>query len=40
MAQGDLITLTQLKAHLGVQSSADDLLLASLISQISRAICT
>jgi hypothetical protein len=40
MAQGDLITLTQLKAHLGVQSSADDLLLAGLISQISRAICT
>ena len=40
MAQGDLISLTQLKAHLGVQSSADDVLLASLISQISRAICT
>jgi hypothetical protein len=40
MAQGDLISLAQLKAHLGVQSSADDLLLASLISQISRAICT
>jgi hypothetical protein len=40
MAQGDLITLTQIKTHLGVQSSADDLLLASLIGQISRAICT
>src|SRR5271157_3816901 len=40
MAQGDLISLAQFKAHLGVQSSADDLLLASLISQISRAICT
>jgi hypothetical protein len=38
MAQGDLISLTQIKAHLGVQSSADDLLLAGLISQISRAI--
>jgi hypothetical protein len=40
MAQGDLVTLMQLKAHLGVQSSADDVLLASLISQISRAMCT
>jgi hypothetical protein len=40
MARGDLVTLGQLKAHLGVQSSADDLLLASMISQISRAICT
>jgi len=40
MAQGDLISLTQLKAHLGVQSSADDVLLAGQISQISRAICT
>ncbi len=40
MAQNDLISLAQLKAHLGVQSSADDLLLASLISQISRAICS
>lgn len=40
MAQGDLISLMQLKAHLGVQSNADDVLLASLISQISRAICT
>jgi hypothetical protein len=40
MAQGDLISLTQLKVHLGVQSSADDVLLAGLISQISRAICT
>ena len=28
MAQGDLISLMQLKAHLGVQSSADDVLLA------------
>ncbi len=40
MAQGDLVSLVQLKAHLGVQSSADDALLAALISQISRAICT
>jgi len=40
MAQGDLISLPQLKAHLGIQSSADDVLLAGLISQISRAICT
>jgi hypothetical protein len=40
MARGDLISLAQLKAHLGVQSSADDILLASMISQISRAICT
>ena len=39
MAQGDLISLAQLKAHLGVQSSGDDMLLAGLISQISRAIC-
>ncbi len=39
MAQGDLMTLPALKAHLGVQSSADDVLLASLITQISRAIC-
>ena len=40
MARGDLVSLAQLKAHLGVQSSADDILLASMISQISRAICT
>jgi hypothetical protein len=40
MAQGDLVSLSQLKVHLGVQSSADDVLLAGLISQISRAICT
>jgi len=40
MAQGDLVSLSQLKVHLGVQSSADDDLLAGLISQISRAICT
>lgn len=40
MAQGDLISLAQLKAYLGVQSTADDLVLASLISQISRAIST
>ncbi len=40
MAQGDLISLAQLKAHLGVQSTGDDLVLASLISQISRAIST
>ncbi len=40
MAQGDLVSLAQLKAHLGVQSSGDDILLASMISQISRAICT
>lgn len=39
MPQGDLVSLAQLKAHLGVQSSGDDLLLAGLISQISRAIC-
>lgn len=39
MPRGDLISLAQLKAHLGVQSSGDDLLLANLISQISRAIC-
>jgi hypothetical protein len=39
MPQGDLISLAQLKAHLGVQSSGDDILLAGLISQISRAIC-
>lgn len=40
MAQGDLLSLTQLKAHLGVQSNGDDILLASLISQISRAIAS
>ncbi|MCW2317641.1 hypothetical protein M2322_003205 [Rhodoblastus acidophilus] len=40
MARGDLVTLGALKAHLGVQSSADDILLSSMISQISRAICT
>lgn len=40
MPQGDLISMAQLKAHLGVQSSSDDLLLAGLISQISRAICS
>jgi hypothetical protein len=40
MAQGDLVSLTALKAHLGVQSSADDILLSSMIGQISRAICT
>lgn len=40
MARGDLVSLAQLKAHLGVQSSADDILLASMIGQISRAICT
>jgi len=40
MAQGDLISLSQLKAHLGVQSTGDDLVLAGLISQISRAICS
>jgi hypothetical protein len=40
MTRGDLVSLAQLKAHLGVQSSADDILLASMIGQISRAICT
>jgi hypothetical protein len=40
MARGDLVSLTALKAHLGVQSSADDILLSSMIGQISRAICT
>ncbi|MCW2275051.1 hypothetical protein GJ654_09995 [Rhodoblastus acidophilus] len=40
MARGDLVSLSALKAHLGVQSSADDILLSSMISQISRAICT
>jgi len=40
MARGDLVTLGALKAHLGVQSSADDILLSSMLSQISRAICT
>ena len=40
MARGDLVSLGALKAHLGVQSSADDVLLSSMISQISRAICT
>jgi hypothetical protein len=40
MARGDLVSLAQLKAHLGVQSSGDDILLASMIGQISRAICT
>lgn len=40
MAQGDLVSLTQLKAHLGVQSNGDDILLGSLISQISRAIAS
>ncbi len=40
MSQGDLVSLAQLKAHLGVQSTADDLVLARLISQISRAIST
>jgi hypothetical protein len=39
MAQGDLVSLAQLKAHLGVQSNGDDILLAGLIGQISRAIC-
>jgi hypothetical protein len=39
MAQGDLVSLAQLKAHLGVQSNDDDLLFAGLIRQISRAIC-
>jgi hypothetical protein len=38
MASGDLISLAQLKAHLGVQSSGDDIVLSALISQISRAI--
>ncbi len=38
MASGDLISLAQLKAHLGVQSSGDDVVLSALISQISRAI--
>jgi hypothetical protein len=40
MSRGDLVSLSALKAHLGVQSSADDVLLASMIGQISRAICT
>ncbi len=40
MARGDLVSLAQLKAYLGVQSSADDILLGSMIGQISRAICT
>ena len=40
MARGDLVSLSALKAHLGVQSSADDILLSSMIGQISRAICT
>ncbi|PPQ33633.1 hypothetical protein CCR94_01080 [Rhodoblastus sphagnicola] len=40
MARGDLVSLSALKAHLCVQSSADDILLSSMISQISRAICT
>ena len=40
MAQGDLLSLAQLKAHLGVQSNGDDVLLSSLISQISRAIAS
>ncbi|WP_264596535.1 head-tail connector protein [Rhodoblastus acidophilus] len=40
MARGDLVSLSALKAHLGIQSSADDILLSSMISQISRAICT
>jgi len=40
MARGDLVSLAQLKAHLGVQSSGDDILLASMIGQISRAIGT
>ncbi|WP_298421045.1 head-tail connector protein [Rhodoblastus sp.] len=39
MARGDLISLAQLKAHLGVQSTGDDIVLAGLISQISRSIC-
>jgi hypothetical protein len=38
MTQGDLVSLAQLKAHLGVQSSGDDILLGNLIKQISRAI--
>ncbi len=38
MASGDLISLAQLKAHLGVQSNGDDIVLSALISQISRAI--
>ncbi len=38
MASGDLISLAQLKAHLGVQSNGDDIVLSGLISQISRAI--
>jgi hypothetical protein len=40
MPQGDLVSLAQLKAHLGLQSSGEDILLASLIGQISRAICS
>lgn len=38
MANGDLVRLTAAKAWLGVATSDDDALLASLISQISRAI--
>lgn len=40
MAQGDLVSLAALKAHLGVLSNADDAALACLISQISRAIAS
>jgi hypothetical protein len=40
MASGDLISLAQLKAHLGVQSNGDDVVLSALISQISRAIAS
>ncbi|MGO8740066.1 head-tail connector protein [Rhodoblastus sp.] len=40
MALGDLISLAQLKAHLGVQSNGDDVVLSALISQISRAIAS
>jgi hypothetical protein len=38
MANGDLVQLSAAKAWLGVATSDDDALLASLISQISRAI--
>jgi hypothetical protein len=38
MATGDLVQLATVKSWLGVTSAADDALLSSLISQISRAI--
>ena len=38
MATGDLVQLAAAKAWLGVTTDDDDALLATLISQISRAI--